>query len=516
LSAIAAHYTPIHRGLGLQFGKTMMQNNETPRRDFLKAAAAGLAAAQTVWSADKKMIGIQVGAISLVDEGIDKVLDIFQERASINTLFLAVFTYGRGIAGRQVPGQPLPDHGKQEYDLDFHGGNYATVHPRYYKDTVLRAAETQAPDHGKLDILAEVIPRAKKRGMRTICWAEDVWAKPLTNLDELRETDLQGRKARTLCFNNPNHRNFLLGLAEDYTRSYDIDGIMWGSERQGPLGNATGSSHGGGRGDPSRVTCFCGYCERKAKEKGINFQRVRQGYQALETFLRASREGKRPVDGYYVTFWRNLLRYPEILAWEMFWTDSLRETYAAMYNKVKSIKPNAGVGWHIWHNNSFSPLYRAEQDLKELTKYSDFLKMVMYHNCAGPRMASYIDSVAGTIYADLPKDQLLEFEYRVMNYQERGLQQIPFTGLSADYVYREAKRAVEGAAGTKTLIWPGIDIDIPTGGNQSKSTPQGTKDAVLAAFRAGAHGVLLSRKYSEMRLANLSGAGEAIKELKLA
>jgi hypothetical protein len=27
--------------------------------------------------------------------------------------------------------------------------------------------------------------------------------------------------------------------------------------------------------------------------------------------------------------------------------------------------------------------------------------------------------------------------------------------------------------------------------------------------------VLLSRKYSEMRLANLSGAGEAIRELKL-
>lgn len=95
---------------------------------------------------------------------------------------------------------------------------------------------------------------------------------------------------------------------------------------------------------------------------------------------------------------------------------------------------------------------------------------------------------------------------------ERG-RQIPYTGLSADYVYRETKRAVEGAAGTKTLIWPGIDIDIPTGASHSKSTPQGTKAAVTAAFQAGAHGVLLSRKYSEMRVANLSGAGEAIREL---
>ena len=67
------------------------------------------------------MIGIQVGAVSFVDEGVDKVLDIFQQSASINTLFVATFTYGRGIAGRQVPGQPLPDHGKQEYDTGFRG-----------------------------------------------------------------------------------------------------------------------------------------------------------------------------------------------------------------------------------------------------------------------------------------------------------------------------------------------------------------------------------------------------------
>ena len=133
------------------------------RREFLKITAAASAAlamptpAQT--AASSKMIGIQVGAISFVDEGTEKVLDILQERGGVNTLFLAVFTYGRGIAGRQIPGQPLPDHGKQEYDLNFHGGNFATPHPQYYKNTVLK--ETRAPDHGNLDILAEVLPPPK-------------------------------------------------------------------------------------------------------------------------------------------------------------------------------------------------------------------------------------------------------------------------------------------------------------------------------------------------------------------
>src|SRR5256886_13710494 len=110
------------------------------RREFLKVSAgAGAALAMPTsghTAATSKMIGIQVGAISFVDEGTEKVLDVLQERAGVNTLFLAVFTYGRGIAGRQIPGYPLPDHGKQEYDLNYYGGNFASPDPQYYKNTL--------------------------------------------------------------------------------------------------------------------------------------------------------------------------------------------------------------------------------------------------------------------------------------------------------------------------------------------------------------------------------------------
>ena len=362
-------------------------------------------------------------------------------------------------------------------------------------------------------MLEAVLPEARTRGMKTICWFEDVWNGTVPNIAQAQEKRFDGSNSTTLCFNNPNYRNWLLGAVEDYTRSYEIDGIMWGSERQGAFANALGASHGGGGGGSPRITCFCQFCERKARERGIDPARARAGFQALLSFVQSSRQGKRPVDGYYVTLWRLLLRHPELLAWEMLWTDSLRETYAAMYAKVKSIKPSVGVGWHIWHNNSFSPIYRAEQDLSELTKYSDFLKMVMYHNCGGERMASYIRSVGGNMFADVPPQELLDFHYRVLDYkQEKSLAEIPKAGLSSDYVYREAKRAREALNGTKTQLWPGIDIDIPTGREQSKSTPESTRGAVLAALRAGSDGVLLSRKYSEMKLANLRGAGAAIKE----
>ncbi len=494
-----------------------MLNSDVNRREFLKitAGASAALAMPTLGhtAVSSKMIGIQVGAISFVDEGTEKVLDILQERASVNTLFLAVFTYGRGIAGRQIPGQPLPDHGKQEYDLNFHGGNFATPHPQYYKNTVIK--DTRAPDHGNLDILAEVLPAAKKRGMKVICWLEDVFRTDLPNIQKVQERDLYGRNAETLCVNNPDYRNFFTGLVEDYTRSYDIDGIMWGSERQGALSDSLGATHDTPPIDPGNVTCFCEFCQAKAKERGINVDRARQGFLELEKFVRSARSGKRPVDGYYVQFWRILLRYPEVAAWEMLFTDGLRETYAAIYKTVKTAKPAVPVGWHIWHNNSFNPIYRAEQDLHELSNYSDFIKVVMYNNCGGERMALYADNITSTLYGDLSKQALLDMNYSMMGFKEGSYDQIPHTGLSADYVYRETKRSLEGVAGTNTRILPGIDIDIPTEPNNSKSTPESVKQAVLAAFRAGAPGVLLSRKYSEMRLANLSGAGDAIRELKL-
>src|SRR6267154_2029675 len=95
---------------------------------LLTATAAGAEASQ-------KTIGIQVGSISFLDEGTEAVLDILQERGAVNALFLTTFTYGRGLGGRQIPGQAFPDHGNQESDeKTFHGGNYAIPHAAFFKN----------------------------------------------------------------------------------------------------------------------------------------------------------------------------------------------------------------------------------------------------------------------------------------------------------------------------------------------------------------------------------------------
>jgi len=486
------------------------------RRDFLKTmAAAAIAPAlvqQSAIAAEKpsKMIGIQAGAVSFFDEGVGQVLDIFQERGAINTLFLTTFTYGRGLAGRQIPGQPFPDHGKQESDESFfHGGNYATPHPQFYANTLLK--QTRAPDHGDADIVKLVLPEAKKRGIKIFCSCEDVWRSSVLGVNHVSEMDLIGRRAGTLCLFNPDVRNFWTALVTDYCRSYDVDGILFFNERNGPLLNALGASHAQSIAS-SRVTCFCEHHQNAAKERGINFERCREAYVKLDQLVQASLAGKRPSDGYFVEFWRLLVEYPEILIWDRLFDEAKHQVLADVYSTVKAIQPSLQVGFHIEHVNSFNPIFRATRRYDELAKKCDFLKVVVYNNCGGERYAHFIDNIGSTIFRDVPKAELKRFNDHLLNYaQEKELGELAAAGLSPDYVFRETQRAIAGVQG-RCKVLPGIDIDIPVGRNSRIASPEDTYAATAAALRAGADGLILSRKYSEMRLANLAAAGQAVRK----
>jgi hypothetical protein len=240
--------------------------------------------------------------------------------------------------------------------------------------------------------------------------------------------------------------------------------------------------------------------------------RAKQGYEKLASFVRAAHAGERPSDGYFVTFWRLLLEYPEILAWEKLWTDGKHAIYGDVFKSAKAARPGVQVGFHIWHQNSFSPFFRAEQDYASFAKVADYLKIVLYNNCGGPRYARAIDTFASTVFRDVPADELQVLFNHLLNYgDEKSHTDLPTAGLSADYVARETKRALADVDG-KCRIYPGIDIDIPTDAGQKKTEPADVHDATLAAFKAGADGVIFSRKYSEMRLANLAAGGQAVRE----
>jgi hypothetical protein len=457
----------------------------------------------------KPYIAIQVPPYAFVDEGTDKVLDILQEKAHINTIWAYTYTYGH-YRLRRNEGIPLPDHGVYEFEKDYNGGAFFDYDPKYFAHTILK--DFRSPDYKGINIINEVLPKAKARGMDFVAWdynnANNTIPARMPNYTKVVEIDVHGRRTDAACFNNPDYRNFLFGKIESYLRQYPgIDALAWGCERQGPLLNMIG-----GGWTVSSITCFCPDCRAKGRDRGIAVDRALSGYLELEKLFEAARHDQRPLDGYFVAFWRLLLQYPEILAWEKLWTDTYHEIRSQIYGIAKAIAPSKPIGWHIMHNMALSPFYRAEEDYEETRYYADFLKPAVYNNSGSPRMAEALDQLHGTILHDAKPQDFLPLYYKIMNFgNEPPYDQLSTAGLSADYVYRETKRAIAGVHG-EVAIYPGIDIDIPTKPNEKHTTPDDVRKSVKAAFDAGAEGVVLSRRYSEMKLANLAGAGQGLKD----
>jgi len=104
-----------------------------------------------------------------------------------------------------------------------------------------------------------------------------------------------------------------------------------------------------------------------------------------------------------------------------------------------------------------------------------------------------------------------------MHYDMMGLSnaptlaQLPTAGLSGASVGVETRKALADVD-NQIPIYPGIDIDVPTGLNEKRTQPSDVKAATVAALEAGAQGVVLSRKYAEMKLTNMEGARAALRE----
>ncbi|HWJ72247.1 MAG TPA: hypothetical protein VNX29_03695 [Kaistia sp.] len=485
----------------------------------------------------ERTIAIQIGAVSFIDEGVGNVLDTVQSRAGVNTLWLATPTWSRASGGRAEPGRAFPDHGKAEYEPDWRGGNYANVHPEYYRGSVLGPAG-RAPEYPDWDMLEAVIAEARPRGLKSFAYFdESSHARELRRLPGFQhclEVDIWNKPARRPCFNNPDYRNWILGIVEDYIKSHELDGLAFCSARPGPLDRLLQEPTRQGLG---LIVCYCPHCKARAAERGIDWRRAQEGQRKLVLLNAAVSEGSRPPDGVLASFWRLLLTYPEILAWQALWADGQHQLYRDIFGTIRSFRPDMKVGWDLHQSIGFSPFQRAGQNYADLSHIADFLKISTYHDAGGPRLASFVRNIARAVFGDADPAAVYPALLKMLGLDEGALDELPQIGLSADYVRREVARADIGREGRST-IWAGIGIDIPVGEPDARlaeevsigdtpmidadlaagpglveTTPARVSAAVRAAFDGGATGIVLGRKYSEMRLDNLSGVKTALADL---
>lgn len=459
----------------------------------------------------KNFVGIQVKPFVWIDEGIDKALDTLQEKGNVNTVFAYTYDYdpNRTTQGGPIP---LPDHGKYGPTGKLRtGGAFFDYDQKYFRNTFLK--DFRSPDEPGFNVITSVASKMKARKMDFFAWdynnAFPVMMQSIPGLTEVAEVDVYGRRTASACFNHPDYRAHLTGKIECYLSQYrsEIDGIMWGCERMGPIDNMIGGGWA-----TNGICCFCDFCTAKGRARGISVERAKLGYIQLDKLFQAAAKHERPTDGFFVVFLRTLFEYPEILGWNMLWNDSYHQVRSELYGTAKAIAPKKPFGFHIVQNVTFSPFYSAVDSYAKVAEYADFLKIACYNNAGGPRMSHFVDRLCSSVFADATPEDVQPFYYKVMGYEQAPLKKIYTDGLTTQYVTHETKRAIAGTGGA-VQIYPGIDIDVPTAKGEKHTTPDDVRAATEAAFSAGANGVVLSREYHEMWLANLSAAGETTRKI---
>ena len=222
----------------------------------------------------KTFVGIQIGAISFIDEGVEQVLDTLEQTTGVNALFISALSWSLGNAGRAFYG--FPDHGAQEPD-NLQGGAFWQPNPDYYEGTTHTTFAAPDPLYKGFDTLADVIPAAKARGMKVYtyyCETSSSGIRPIwqPGFHHFLDKDHWGRTATRPSLLNPHYRTWWRSVIDDWFSNHALDGMLWGIERQSPLMDIF-------RADSS--TGFDAYFVAEGRARGIDPQRFSAREQTL-------------------------------------------------------------------------------------------------------------------------------------------------------------------------------------------------------------------------------------------
>ena len=463
-----------------------------------------------------KFVGIQISPISFIDEGVEAVLDTLQTRVGVNVLMIGTVSWLGLKSGRSISHalDGWPDHGVPE-PFAMKGGAYFEPDPAYYTKTLIKDFKAKDPEMAGRDILAMVVPEAKKRGIKVFIELMEPFFKyaghgsvntvEIPNLAQCLEVDLFGRIGGDPSTDNPDYRNWILSMVEDQVRNYELDGVMWCNERRSPLDQLIA---GGAPGD------FSEGARREALARGIDVERVRLSFRDVYAFFQRARAGDTFVDGAFIEFLRVLLANPEVLIWERFWLERNKDLDREVYGLVKWCNPNLSFGLNVWNRNHLNPVRKAQWPWEEQTLYADWVKPITYQHQSGLVYAQEMSDFHRTILRDFTPGELTPMMYKLLGLNEAPWSELVQTGMDPDtYVQGQCEDAVRGVDG-KAKVYMGIGVDAPrTREDQATCTPDIVRRSVLATYRAGGDGVVFAPNYASMKLTNLDGAAEALAEL---
>lgn len=464
-------------------------------------------------------VGIQLGTHSLLYEGIEWSLDHMKEKGEIDTLI----TYSHSYYGAfNRPDEVLADHGKGI--VSYKDRNLPKVwvnhNDAYFKGLLLKHEKpSDTYDFYGRDAFNEMRKPLDERGMKVYVRLFEAWGRHgigrIENYEKVQTVDIDGNMGEGPCWNNPDYQLWMFATVKDIFTHYRIDGIQYGAERVGPLSELLFKGQ--------KPNCFCEHCIKKNQDKGVDPGRAKEGFRELQALVHKAQNNKIPADGVLVSIMGVIFRYPEILSWERNFYDGGEQINRGIYNTVKSIDQDIQVGRHIDHQqSSWDPLYRGMVPYSSMVDYNDFIKPILYPEILSLRLKHwYINKIINYVGRDYTEKELLDGFYALMRYPNEA--EIPWdkmeeVGMPPAYVFRETERCLAGVSG-KAEVYPGVGFDVPwhlpEGGMRALSAdPKIVYEATMAAFKAGAHGVVASRDYDEMQNESLEAFGNAVRDWK--
>ena len=295
-------------------------------------------------------------------------------------------------------------------------------------------------------------------------------------------------------------------------RQYPLDGLQYGAERVGSLSEVLFRG--------LKASCFCEHCQKRNAQIGVDLKRVAQGFRDLDRILTdIPVERNAGAEGVLTRILGVFFNYPELLTFYREWLRADAEIQKSVYEAAKKIRPEADVGQHIDHQrSSWDIFYRAAIPYSMMAEYNDYIKPILYHEILGPRLKEWvIDEMQPRVLNDFSHELALELFYKLFGHdagKQPAYLDLEDRAISPEYVYRETRRCVDGAAG-KAKVYAGIGVDVPhyvpNGMKPVISNPRSVREATRLAIQAGADGVVASREYREMTVPSMRAFGQAVR-----
>lgn len=313
----------------------------------------------------------------LADHGPGHVLDTVQETAGCNAAYIIALMHHekRPLWDTYYPKNPvrkfyIPEDSRIQWIPDMSEYKDSRIKPLTYEADFLKGKDW-------IDVLTK---ECRARGMKPGVEISH------TPLDKVRaegefadcvQKDIWGRGiVQHLCWNNENAVAYMCALMSDVVKNHDVEMLQtcsrlfnMGDPKLHPL---LGVTVGG---------CFCDACEKKARAKGLDWDKIKQTVKYFATMLTSSKQTDIYAHEGHLLLQRGdttpvmwMLEYPEIYEWLKFRVDSIVEYFKTISKAVHAAKPGIDFRWNTWYHE---PEYYGEA-LNLIRPYIDSVRIMEY------------------------------------------------------------------------------------------------------------------------------------------